>query len=260
MERYNNEDYYKKDIINQGRHQFIYAYDGKKRTNFLKEIEKENPVVENENKPMAVYIQDYGLKEIEYDRNRIDNSLLKLLATEYFNFSTLSSVIQSCIDNNIYDEKIINKFNDSYELEIKKIDDLLKLLNESKDFYKEYYEAYLETYKMLYSIDDIKIPFVEPTIFLKGLKDALNNNSYFAFLIDNNKKISGLSTRVINYYVGRRMTDTISMKIATEPDKWETYVDINGDFTQPSHDFGDIELDDVNKNTLNKAKRRFFRK
>ena len=33
------------------------------------------------------------------------------------------------------------------------------------------------------------------------------------------------------------------MKIATEPDDWETYRDVNGQFIEAVHDYGTIELD-----------------
>ena len=91
MEKYENENYKKGEIINQSRHQFIYGYDGEKRTSFLKDLE-------NENKNSSIYQRflngmnsEYMLtnnkrKVIDYLSLMTDEYLIK----EYLNFTKVT--------------------------------------------------------------------------------------------------------------------------------------------------------------------------
>lgn len=243
----------KNEVIGQSRHQFIYGYDGEQRTNFLKEIEEENPIVINGNNPMAVYISDYGLPPIEYDKKKVDTGLVTIVSTEYFVFSALSRIIETYSENVKNNEKnstILELMNNCYCLNLSGIDDLKKVFNDSKTFYKNYYTDYLKNGSTSYSIDDVKLPFVDLLMYLSQFKKVINNESYFAFLIDNNKEISISSTKAINLYVGGRINDTISMKIATDPNKWKSYLDCNGQYIQSCHDYGDVQIDDSLKKVL----------
>ena len=124
------------------------------------------------------------------------------------------------------------------------------MINESKTFYKKYYEYYLTHGNSIYKIDEIRIQFVQLELFLKQIKKEINNDSYFALIIDNKKDIFSLSTKVINLYVGSRINDVISMKIATDPNKWKSFVDCNGQFVEAVHDYGEVELDDSYKKMI----------
>lgn len=247
---YENEDYKKNDIIGQGRHQFIYGYDSDDRTRLLKEIEKENPVVSDIDSPMAIYVEDYGLPTIEYDKKSVDMGLVKIVSTEYFNFSVLSQIIKFYIDGGNNNKNVLELMKKHYQLEIERIEELSNLLNESKRFYKSYYEDYLKHGNSVHKIDEIKIPFIDLEMFLTELKNEINNNSYFALMIDNKKDISTLSTQVINLYVSSRINDTISMKVATDPNKWKSFIDYNGQFVEAVHDYGEVELDDSYKKMI----------
>lgn len=249
-------DIKKNEIIGQSRHQFIYGYDGEQRTKLLKEIEEENPIVINGNSPMAVYISDYGLPQMVYDKKKVDNGLITIVSTGYFTFSVLSHIIEAYSDNVKSDEKndaILKLMNQYYNLNLSGIEDLKKVFNDSKTFYKNYYTDYLKNGSTSYSIEDVQLPFVDLLMFLSQFKKIINNDSYFAFLIDNNKEISIPSTKVINYYVGSRINDTISVKIATDADKWKSYLDCNGEFIQSCHDYGYVQLDDSLKKVLKKS-------
>ena len=254
---YINEEHKRKEIIEQSRHQFIYGLDGDSRTNFLKEIEKDYPVVMDSESPMAVYIEDYGLPTIECN-NEVDNNHLKIVCTEFFSFSVLSSIMKKYKENNndSKNDDIIDYFDD---LDINDLEELIKIFDESKEFYKKYYEEYLRNGASTHNINEIRLPFIELTDCLERLKEAINSTSYFALLIDNKKEISIPSTQVINLYVGSRINNVISMKIATEPNKWNTYLDSNGQYVQSLHDYGDVQLDDSLKKELKREKKNLFR-
>ena len=251
----NDNEYKKNMIIGESRHHFIYGYDGEERTNFLKEIEKENPVVTNIDKPMAVYIDDYGLPNINYDKKKVDRGLITIVSTEFLNFSVLSKIIESYIDNNeINDNNVVELMKYTYKVDINNLNDLLKMFKESKEFYKKYYLDYLKHGNSTYKVSDIKFPFVDLLMYLDHFKTRINNDSYFSILIDNNKDVSIPSIRAINFYVGGRINRTISMNVATDPEKWKTYTDCNGNLIQSLHDYGDIEYDDSLKKVLSKRR------
>ena len=255
MEKYENENYKKGEIINQSRHQFIYGYDGEKRTSFLKDLEKENKIKTDLNTSMAIYIEDYGLPVIDYDKRKRDSGLIKIVSAEYFNFSVLSEIIENYLENSSgeKDENVNKMIKRFYNIDIKKTEEILSLFKDSKEFYKNYYEDYLKNGETSYKVDDLKIPFIDLYSYLDQLKKAINNDSYFALLIDNKKDVSLSSIKTINFYIGGRINDTISMKIATEPDKWKTYLTSNDEYVQSVHDYGDVELDSSLKKVLKKS-------
>lgn len=108
------------------------------------------------------------------------------------------------------------------------------------------------------SIDQIPIPFLQLDLFIAQFKRALNNNSYFGIIIDKQQDIAVSSTKAINFLIGGRINKDISMKIAIQPDNWDTYLDPNGQLIEAIHDYGTVELDDSNREYTKKLKNRFF--
>lgn len=80
-------------------------------------------------------------------------------------------------------------------------------------------------------------------------------NSYFGIVYDKKGPLAIPSTRQINNLIGSRINGDISVKIAMEPENWETYVDSNGQFVQATHDYGTVELDDSFQKYMKKVKR-----
>ena len=68
--------------------------------------------------------------------------------------------------------------------------------------------------------------------------------------------ISTLSVQAINNFIGARINGDISIKVAIEPDDWETYCGTNGQYIEAIHDYGTIDLDDSYTKRLSKSKKR----
>ena len=263
MNTYNNE-YLKKEIMNQSRHQLIYGYNGNNRKSFLKNLEKEYPVVFDKNQPMAIYVNDFWLPKNSIKTNNSSQIRLSIASKEYLYFSIIKDIIRRVIDySNITesDENIeelidaINKFIiNNKSNEITSLDDFISLLTESKKYYKEYYQGILEEKDLLSPYEVLKIPFIEINFFIERLKQIINNNSYFGIIFDKQNDISLQTTKAINSLIGSRINKDISVKIALEPDKWDSYLCSNGQFIEYIHDYGDIELDDSKSNYVKQLK------
>lgn len=91
-------------------------------------------------------------------------------------------------------------------------------------------------------------------MFIGQFKSAINNGSYFGVIIDNQSDIALSSTKAINGLVAGRINKDISMKIATEPDGWDSYHEVSGQVIQRTDDYGTIELDDSHSKYLKKLK------
>ena len=65
------------------------------------------------------------------------------------------------------------------------------------------------------------------------------------------------STQAINNLIGSRINGDISVKVAIEPDDWETYRDSNGQFVGAIHDYGTVELDDSYKKYMKSRKNKY---
>lgn len=253
MNIYNNE-YIKKEIMNQSRHQLIYGYNGNNRIEFLKSLEKEYPITFNKNQPMAIYVNDFWLPKSTTKTNDLDNIRLSLASKEYLNFSIIKDIIRRIKESSNITESnytieniidIINKFviNDKLN-EIDNLEDFLLLLNESKKYYKDYYQNILEEKSTLPPYEVLKIPFIEIKFIIERLKQIINNNSYFGIILDKQQDISLQTTKSINSLIGSRINKDISIKLVLEPDKWDSYLCSNGQLIEYIHDYGDVELDD----------------
>ena len=119
------------------------------------------------------------------------------------------------------------------------------LFKNCRKFYLTYphIKTYLET-GVFPSLEGLPIRFMELDSFMHYYKKLLNNKSYFSVIVDQQSPISSLSKRAINDVVGKRINADISMKVACQPDEWETYYDLNGQIVEAVHDYGVVELDD----------------
>lgn len=265
MVKYNHEEYLKHEIMEQSRHQFIYGYDDIQRKWFLESIANCYPVVLDKEFPMAIYVTDFGLPKILAFNDRLDKNKIDLICIEFLYFSIASDILlkaKVANDVGMLNERIkklievLNKcsINKDYP-PIEDIDDLIKVLIQSKKFYKKYYMEYYGKGIETASINEIALPFMQFDMFIRYLKNAINNDSYFAIIIDKQKDIALSSTKAINGLVGSRINKDISIKIAVEPDKWDSYIDSNGQLIECVHDYGTVELDDSQSQYLKKLKR-----
>ncbi len=131
-----------------------------------------------------------------------------------------------------------------YYYSIEDCDDLIQTLIQSKEFYQKYYIDYYKKEIESASINEVRLPFLPFDMFISDLTTSINNDSYFGIIIDKQKDIALSSTKVINSLVGSRINKDISMKIAVEPKKWDSYISVNGQLIEYVHDYDIVELDD----------------
>lgn len=254
MEKYKNEKYVKSQIIGQSRHQFIYGYNNNYRSQFLQSFETEYPVIMDSEKPVALYFDSLGLPAVNTDLKDKDPYIIKAMNREYVSFAIASRMIERTMEKESSNldtrlSRLISLSNIGRSKgfsEIKTSDELLAAFKASRDFYLDNYEKYLKAQTDSVDIGTIAIPFIQLEMFTEQLKRGLGINSYFAVLIDNRKPVSIFSTRAINNFLGSRINKDLSFKVATEPDKWPTYKDENGQLVQAIHDYGEVELDECN--------------
>lgn len=244
-------DYLKREIMEQSRHQFIYGYDNLDRSNFIKSLEFSYPIKVNYDIPMAIYMENYFLPDINNINNDVDKFTLMMINREYFNIAIVVNIIKKilnekglnleCSDVSDFLKKI--RFISIDESSFTSLDDLLIELNISLEFYLLYFNCLLEGKSNLPNINDIKIPFVMSDMVVPKIKKLLNNNSYFGIIIDNKDNLSLNMIKAINSYISRRINGDLSMKVVCEPSEWLTYYDTNGMLVEATHDYGDVYLD-----------------
>lgn len=265
MEKYKNEQYLKNEIMGQSRHQFIYGYDKLERKQFLEDMASDYSVVLDKDAPMAIYVTDIGFPKMPICSEEVDKTKLAIISREFLFFSIVSDILLNSkvmIEIDILNERLkglislLNRclINRSYD-PISDLEDLIKVLNESKEFYRNYYIQYCEKGIETLSINDVKLPFMQLEMIISRLKLALGNNSYFGLIIDKQCDLAISSIQAINLLVGSRINKDISMKVVTEPDAWQTYRDINGSFIESVHDYGTVELDDSYSQHLKRVRK-----
>ena len=248
-----------REIIGQSRHQFIYGENGKMREDLLRDIVRDNPIVCDCNVPGAIYLEnDYLIDDNSEDDIDIYRSCP--IAREHFNFAICGKLLDDALstDLNARSDQFLSRINslfvdDDYG-SIDDVDSLIRVLYQARDFYRDGYKIYLQTGEFP-SIDNLPIKFIDLNSFMRCYKRLLNNKSYFSVIVDQQSPISKLSKRAINDIVGKRINSDISMKVATSPEEWEIYYDLNGQLVENIHDYGVVELDDSFNQYVKKIKR-----
>ena len=261
MDKYNNEDYLKREIMEQSRHLFIYGYNNEKRSNFLKELEKEYPLLIDSNKPVALYFDSLGFKRQDVDLSGKDKGLVNSLSREYMSFSIVTKMLERSMGNdedilNSRLSKLINLLN-SNTREIKNVKELLNELKSSRDFFYENYYNYINGITDNVPISKLLIPFIELEMFTRKFKACMNINSYFGIIVDKKTPLAISSVQAINGLIYGRINSDISIKVALEPDDWEIYRTLNGDFIESIHDYGCVELDDSYEDDFEKIMKKY---
>ena len=267
--RSSSESYLKNEIISQSRHLFIYGYHDEKREQLIKELEEENPIRIDSNKPMAVYVEDFALKKEDYDKTKVDRSHIQRISNEYLHFSIGHRIIQKTIqdvDVSIINErikKLLDRINcyskNSNNTSVQDIESLERLLEESKKFYLRYFHKYIKG-EPTPSIEEIAIPFMMIEQFVSDWKRTLQNTSHVGLIIEKKEPVEIESIRSVNFLVGARINGDISMKVVTEPEAWDTYHDFNGQLVECVHDYGTVELDNSVDEYMKKIKKGWWLK
>lgn len=260
------DNYLKKEIMQQSRHMFIYGYNGAKRTEFLKSLEKDYPIVCGQEAPMAIYLKDYSLPILEsYDKNKNDLRLSSI-SREYLNFTIISAIIERIIsempNNDAQNQTVVNTINRIFaakEYKFNSLEEILLALKESQTFYKQYYTNIMTGDSSFLEMDKLRINFIELNMVLDSIKEALNNSSYFGIIIDHQEKIPTISAKAVNDIVSMRINGDLSMKVACAPDEWETYTGLSGMRIDYVHDYGSVELDESNEAYMLELKKKYFK-
>ena len=237
--------------MEQSRHLFIYGYKNEHRSEFLKSLESDYPVIADSDKPVALYFDFLGMPKMNIDLKGKDTFLLHASSREYLSFAVAAKILERSMefDKTVLDRRfsrligLINRKKNMGYAEIQTVADLLKEIKTSRDFCYESYSNYVKGLIERISIDDVAISFLQLEMFVRLYKDAMNMNSYFGIIFDKQNPLMSSSTQVINNLLGSRINGNISVKVAIEPDDWETYRDSNGQFVEAVHDYGTVELD-----------------
>ncbi len=263
MEKYKNEELLKQEIMKQERHLFIYGYKKEQRSDFLKSLESDYPVIADSDKPAALYFDSLGIPKMNIDLKGKDTLLIHASSREYLSFAVAAKILERSMefDKTVLDRRfsrligLINSDKNMGYAEIQTVSDLLKEIKTSRDFYYESYINYVKGLIASISVDDVAIPFLELDMFVRLYKEAMNMKSYFGIIFDKQTPLMPSSTQAINNLIGSRINGDISVKVAIEPDDWETYRDSNGQFVEVTHDYGTVELDDSFKKYMKKLTR-----
>lgn len=252
MKQYKNEEYLKKEIMEQSGHLFIYGYNDEHRSEFLKSLETDYPILLDSNRPVAVYLDSIGMPKIDANLKNKDSYLISASCREYLSFLVAARILERTMK---YDDRVLNdrlselirQKNDEKNMgyaDIKSAQDLLREIKASRDFYYKSYINYVKGLIDSISIDGLALPFLELEMFVRDYKEAMNIDSYFGVIFDKKSPIALSSTYAINNLIGSRINGDISVKVATTPNDWDVYTDANGEFIQETHDYSRVELDD----------------
>lgn len=253
------QEYTKKQIM-RSRHQFIYGANNDERIRTFKQLAEEFQVTMEDNVPMAVFLEEYGLPNIE----SIDMSMqTSVICREFLTSSILFSILREIQEKanieakNKHVQDLIKLFNyikSPSTLSINSLDDLVNMLANAKDSWLRIY-ANLAKGRML-ALEDVPYIHIEIEHIIIKLKQALQNESYFALLINHDTDISLISQQAVNTLINARINKDLSIKIAASPEKWGTYRDLNGQFIEYVHDYDIVELDDSYKSYIRKLKKK----
>lgn len=262
-----NKEFLKQNIMEQERHLFVFGREGITRENFISELESDYPVVMDKESPMAIKLSDIGLPKV--DVSNADKGRIDIVSVEYLNFSILSEILSKSKERYDLDilndrlKKLIKAIDNTARTSdmsgVKNIEDLISIIEESKNFYKRYYVEVLSEGKSNLSVDDIALPFIQLEYIIEEIKRSYNNKSHFGIIIDKKEDIAASSTRAINFLVGARINNDISMKVFTDPEKWESFRDVNGRFVEYVHDYSTEELDDSFKKMVKNYKNNYLK-
>lgn len=249
------------DWIMQKRHTFIYGYNNSEREKILRSYEEKYPILLNNNQPVALYMDSFGIPEI--DEERINTKLLKEIGYEHFQFEIASKIVERTLERNDIDESRFNSIiesldnsrNEEFSLEhINTLKDLSKELKNSRDYY---YNLYMDAINGKIKENPYNVSLTNMFIdwFISDYKKALNMDSAFMLILDRKSKISLSSTRAINGFIAARINKDLNIKVAIEPGEWKTFTGIVGERIEPIHDFDVVELDESkHEYTMKKVK------
>ena len=249
------------EIMGQNRHQFIYGQATDERTSFLEGLEYAYPIIDHNYRPMAIYMMDYSLPNVDRDIESVTRMKLILISEKFLNLSIVYNISNRIAFNrslnfNTYAFNSSSYSNLISNTEINNITNFLQFSQKIKnimDLYSCFYKGILnDSFNVNTPID---LPFIDAVEFVSDIKDLLGNKAYFSLIFDNKEDISEISTIAINNFIDKRINKDISIKVATEPGKWKTVYDLDGNMIEDIHDYGEVELDNNKRVYMKKYNR-----
>lgn len=242
------------EVILQSRHQVLYGRRGKERETFLRQLEKDHPIVADQDSFSVIYLDRISFIKKEHFSPNVDFGQLSMAVNEYFQASVLYNILNSMknqVDPKLLEERFPSMFHTLTYLaglsgvQLKSVDDVVDFLRCTRDEWEELGQQIIE----IGSCFREKMPaFVQIQMLDRfQQKDALNNANPFLVIADMREDIPLLSQQAINGVLGSRCNKSLSLKLTLEPDQWKTHLDFLGNLVQSVHDYGVEELDDSYK-------------
>ena len=249
-------------IIKDNRHQFIYGYNGKEREQLLKNVVKEYPVKLNSEEAIGIYLDSIGLPKINGSNGDLNESYLSMLCSNYLIYSIAKNLIDTTIEQlpekvlgenlNDFLDKVNNRF--VQKREIKSLQEFSNMLKEVRDGYLQLYRDHMKKGNLVLPYDKFSIQFINSgslITLIRFYKQMINSKSHISVITDHQVPIDIRSQKAINTLMDTRLNADISIKVACEPNNWDSHYSLNDSFSEGVHDYETIELEDC-YNTHNK--------
>ena len=120
MEIYENKEWLKQEIMEQGRHLFIYGYKNEQRSEFLKSLERDYPVIADSDKPAALYFDSLGIPKMDINLEGKDTLLIHASSREYLSFAVAAKILERSMD---FDKTVLDR----------RLSRLISLINSGKN-------------------------------------------------------------------------------------------------------------------------------
>lgn len=95
------------EVILQSRHQVLYGRRGKEREEFLRQLEKDYPIVANQDSFSVIYLDHINFIKTEHFNPNADFGQLSMAVNEYFQSSILYNILNSM--RNQVDQSFLRK-------------------------------------------------------------------------------------------------------------------------------------------------------
>lgn len=218
------------EILKECRHQFIYG----SNKDIIELLNSENL--------SFCYINSLNLPDLDKNNN-VDKIMMKAISREYLNFIVVYELVNKLNNYSLTDNQL-NILLSSFGCidNINSLKQLLVLLEQSKDFYKNNYISLCAGNQINCDINSLSIPFVDLVMFVKDYKKIINYNSYICIFF-NETLTSRLLKQAINSLIYSRINTDVSVKVICDSNKWDVYYDLDGNMLENMHDYGIVQLD-----------------
>lgn len=250
-----DKDFLKRQIIGEKRHQFIYSYDDENRENFLNSIKEDYKISPDNDGPIAIVVEDFGLPKTKMQNINVDDKRTAIMAKEYLSLVIVEEIMKQILESYTGDNREsvvwgtirwLNRVDKNPRKPYTTTEEeSFNMFKEGKDFYNELYTSYLKGLPYDKTIDDICLPFIAFEYFTDAFVRRIDK-PYISIFINNksDKEFAMESYRAVNSLISNAGNLTATIKVVTDPDKWPTCYDLSFNLVQDKHNYETIEFDD----------------